>query len=97
MVAEPDPGPGGQGSQAHAETPQCCWQSSHREMHYDNLTAGWGPASGQSKKAVDPTTSPHGIHKAWGKARVLYVYRMAGTEQLSLTEDVGLAHTGPEL
>lgn len=56
-------GPGGPGSQAHVGPPQCSWQSPHREMGHDDLNAGCGPTSGQSKQAVGPATSPARRHR----------------------------------
>lgn len=49
--------------------PQCSWQSLHREMGHDDLNAGCGPTSGQSKQAVDPATSPARRHRPGIKRR----------------------------
>lgn len=35
--------------------------------------------------------------QAWDKAQMLHSHKVAGTDHLSLTEYVGLAHSGPEL
>lgn len=56
-------GPGWQGPQAHMGTPQCCWQSPHREMGCDNSKAGCGSTTGGSKKSCGCPPVLHGIHR----------------------------------